>query len=327
MTTQIYISIFIVSAIISALSAVQLSKHADTISKQTKIGGLLAGTILLAAATSLPELTTTITASIIGNPDIVVGNGLGSILFNILVLFLLDIHFRSKRLFLLVSDSHINTGGIALLLCVVTSVGLTLDVSFSVMNIGLTSFTIAIIYGMGMWLISKTQKEPSTERTSTKFSQNTSIRQEILKFIFFSITIFIFGSALSLSGDAISQSTGISSSTIGSFLVAMATSMPDAMAVFTALKLANVNMAIGTILGSNVFNIVVISIGDVFYYRGNIWEDSSDELIYISSVGFLLTTLVMIIVKRDHTRNTFTYILPSLVAVCMYLIVFGFFLM
>ncbi|SDI68936.1 hypothetical protein [Alteribacillus bidgolensis] len=101
---------FIAASIVSSISAIRLSKHADIISKETKIGGLLAGTILLAVATSLPELTTTISASIIGNADIAVGGGLGSILFNIFVLLVLDIFFRNKRLFLRVSDNHIYTG-------------------------------------------------------------------------------------------------------------------------------------------------------------------------------------------------------------------------
>ncbi|MFD1040269.1 hypothetical protein ACFQ3N_17995 [Virgibacillus byunsanensis] len=81
---------FILSAVISALSTIQLSTYADTISKETKMGGLLTGTII-PVATSLPELTVTISTSMIHNAGIAVGNGLGSILFNFFVLFVLDI--------------------------------------------------------------------------------------------------------------------------------------------------------------------------------------------------------------------------------------------
>ncbi|WP_113928783.1 sodium:calcium antiporter [Bacillus sp. P14.5] len=323
--TWIYISIFFISAVISSLSAVHLSKHADTISKQTRMGGFLAGTILLAVATSLPELTTTVSASVIGSADIAAGNGLGSILFNTLVLFVLDIYFRKKRLFLRVSHTHIYTGVIALLLCVISAGGLLINHSFSVLNVGLTSFVVAIIYGGGMWLLSRTKlEEPSTEENGNKVSENTSIRMAVRKFILFSIAIFIFGSVLSLSGDAISRSTGLSATVVGSFLVALATSLPDAMGVFMALRLGNINMAIGAILGSNIFNILVVAIGDVFYFEGSIWQDTSNDIIYISFIGFVLTAIVMIIIKRDRTRNSFTYILPSLTAVVSYLLVMGF---
>ena len=95
-TATLSIVAFILSAAVSVFSAVKLSGYADIISRNTKIGGLLAGTILLAVATSLPELTATISASVIGNADIAVGNGLGSIIFNIFFLFLLDIYLISN---------------------------------------------------------------------------------------------------------------------------------------------------------------------------------------------------------------------------------------
>ncbi|MFD1021086.1 sodium:calcium antiporter [Thalassobacillus hwangdonensis] len=322
--TWIYIMIFIVSAIVSAFAAVQLSKHADTISKQTKLGGVLIGTIFLAVATSLPELTATIPASLIGSADIAVGNGLGSVLFNIFFLFLLDLHFRNKRLFLRVSHTHIYTGVVALLLCTVTGIGLAANLSISALNIGLISFIIAFIYIGGMWFLSKTEKPEATEEADTLLTTDSTVRQTVKKFILFAFVIFVFGSALSLTGDAIAKNTGMSTSTVGSILVALATSIPDAMGVYTALRLSNVNLAIGTILGSNVFNILVIAIGDVFYLKGDIWQDTSSDLMYMSIVGFILTALVMLITKRDRTRNTFTYSLPSAVAVVTYLIVVGY---
>ncbi|PKR77634.1 cation transporter [Halalkalibacillus sediminis] len=320
--TWIYISIFVVSGIVSALAAVQLSKHADTISRLTNIGGVLAGTILLATATSLPELTTTISASLIGNADIAVGNGFGSVLFNIFMLFLLDIYFRNKRLFLNVSHSHIYTGVIGLLLCGVSAVSLALNLSLSFSIIGLTSIAIALIYTFGMWFISKVHKTPEDE-DEQHFSENPSVRHSIKYFILYGIVILVFGSALSISGDAISQNTAISASAVGSILVAFATSIPDALGVFTALKLGNVNLAIGAILGSNVFNILVIAIGDIFYFDGNIWGGTSSDLVYVAIAGFILTALVMIIIKRDHARNSFTYVLPSLAAIITYLIAVG----
>ncbi|WP_158735991.1 sodium:calcium antiporter [Alteribacillus sp. YIM 98480] len=319
---------FIAAAIVSAISAIRLSKYADIISKETKIGGLLAGTILLAVATSLPELTTTISASIIGNADIAVGGGLGSILFNIFVLLVLDIFFRNKRLFLHVSDNHIYTGIIALLLCVVSATGLAVNLAFSIVSIGITSITVALIYLLGMWFISSKQNSnngnTSAEKSSNISDTKIAINQAIRGFILFALVIFVSGSTLSLSGDAMAQNTGISASAVGSILIALATSIPDAMGVFMALKLANVNMAIGTILGSNLFNILVVAIGDIFYFKGSIWQDTSDEMMYLSFVGFFLTAIVMLIIKRDRTRNTFTYISPSMIAVVSYLIVIGF---
>lgn len=147
-----------------------------------------------------------------------------------------------------------------------------------------------------------------------------NIRRTVIKFITFAAIIFVSGSALSISGDVMSSTTGISATAVGSILVATATSLPDAVSVFVALRLANVNMAIGTILGSNIFNVLVTAIGDVFYRGGSIWMDTSDQTTIIAIAGFVLTGLVMIIVKRDRTRNAFTYMMPSLIVVIGYMV-------
>lgn len=301
-------------------SAVKLSGYADIISRNTKIGGLLAGTILLAVATSLPELTATISASVIGNADIAVGNGLGSIIFNIFFLFLLDIYFRNKRLFLKVSDDHLYTAVIALLLCVVTAGGLVLHYPLSFFGISVISVLVVAIYIGGMFYISKKQNNNADEGKKASPDKNVNIRRTVIKFIAFAAVIFVSGSALSISGDVMSNTTGISATAVGSILVATATSLPDAVSVFVALRLANVNMAIGTILGSNIFNVLVTAIGDAFYRGGSIWMDTSDQTIIIAIAGFVLTGLVMIIVKRDRTKNAFTYMMPSLVVVIGYMV-------
>nr|WP_281270470.1 sodium:calcium antiporter [Saliterribacillus persicus] len=317
-----------ISAIISAFSAVRLATYADYISTETKMGGFLAGTILLAVATSLPELTTTVSASIIGNANIAVGNGLGTIMFNIFILFILDIHFRKKRLFLRVSDDHLYTGLIALILCIISAVGLAVNFSFTVFNVSMTSLTVILVYFIGMRLTSKKQNsesalsKPEPKAKPKKMSLN--LKKAVTGFVLYGIIILVAGSALAISGDEMAKSTGLSGTLIGSILVAFTTSIPDAMSTFTALRLANINMALGTILGSNLFNVLVVAIGDGFYFDGSIWEATSDDIIFIALVNFFLTAIIMLIIKRDRTLNTFTYILPALLAVISYLAVVGY---
>ncbi|MFC2947089.1 sodium:calcium antiporter [Virgibacillus sediminis] len=306
--------IFIISAILSVFAAAQLSKYANIISKQAKIGGFLAGTLLLSVATSLPELTATISASVIGNADIVIGNGVGSILFNIFVLFLLDVHFRRKRLFLTASHNHLYTGYLALLLCVLTALGLGFNFNFSLFGLSFTSLALIVVYLLGMKLLSGSPQEEEVQEPD----KNTRLGQAVRRFLIFAATIFITGSTLSLTGDAISQQTAISATAVGSLMIALATSLPDAASVYTALKLSNMNLAVGTLLGSNAFNITILAAGDFFYPKGNMWQAASDDLLYLSLLGFLLTAIVMINIKRDRTRNMLTYLLPSSLALISY---------
>ncbi|SDI68959.1 cation:H+ antiporter [Alteribacillus bidgolensis] len=124
-----------------------------------------------------------------------------------------------------------------------TAAGLAVNLSFSILSIGVTSITIALIYFLGIWFISSKQNGNSTaKKTSNVTDTKIAINQAIRGFILFALVIFVSGSTLSLSGDAIAQNTGISASAVGSIFIALATSIPDAMGVFMALKLANVKL-------------------------------------------------------------------------------------
>ncbi len=315
--------IFIVAAAISVLSAIRLATYADIISNKTKAGGLVVGTVLLAVATSLPELTATISAAVIDNADIAVGNGLGSITFNIFALFLFDLYFRKKRLFLKVSANHFYTGILGLTLCAIVILSLFLNFNQELLRIGLPSIAIAVVYLGGLWLISlKHQQEISGEEVAQQSTSKTDfpVKTAITRFILFSLIVFVAGSSLSISGDVIAQSSGISASAVGSLLIAATTSLPDAVSVLVALRVANVNLAIGTILGSNIFNVFVIPIADIFYRNGSIWADASNQHISTAAAGFMLTLIVISILKRNNIKNTLTYITPSLIVVGGYLI-------
>ena len=73
-----------------------LTRCADAIAELTKLGRLLVGSIFLAAATSLPELTVDISAVRMGLPDLAVGDLLGSSLFNLLILAVADLMNSSR---------------------------------------------------------------------------------------------------------------------------------------------------------------------------------------------------------------------------------------
>ncbi|WP_077624067.1 sodium:calcium antiporter [Sediminibacillus massiliensis] len=316
-----YIILFIISAAVSVYSAIKLSTYADIISKETKIGGMLAGTILLAVATSLPELTATGSAAVIGNADIAVGNGLGSIIFNIFVLFLLDIYFRRQQLFLRISDHHFLTGLLGLILLLLAGFALYWKPSFQIFGIGIMSISIAVAYFIGMGIISIKQnqnKQEEDEPASGEKKETGSIKRTLIRFGLFSVAIFVSGSGLSISGDLMAEATGISATAVGSLLIAAATSLPDAVGVYVALRVANIDLAIGAIMGSNLFNIFVITIADIFYREGSVWIDAEGGNISTIVTGMLLTLGIMLLIKRDRTRNAFTYVLPSVLAIIGY---------
>lgn len=315
---------FLLAAAITVYAAIKLSTYADVMTEKSKMGGMLVGTVLLAGATSLPEVTTSISAVMIDNPDIAIGNMLGSNLFNIFILAMFDLYFRQKQLFNYASRDHLYTAGLGLLLTVTTLIALIVRVDMTFIGIGVDALLIALLYGIGIYYIGKRPKEPIAEHeveevVVSKYDDIT-LKRAGFGFLIAAVVIMAAGTALSITGDQIAVVTGLGSSFVGSFLIAASTSLPEAVAVFMALKLRNVNLAFGSILGSNIFNMLIIAMSDVFYRNGSILADVSTSHL-VSAVGItILSILVMYSVLRQNVTSKVRYVIPSLLVVVVYFV-------
>lgn len=317
--------IFTLAAIMTVLAAIELSKSADMLSEKTALGGFLIGTLLLSGATSLPEVTTSFSAVLIGNPDIAVGNILGSNMFNIFIIAYFDVYYRKRRLFHLASPNHYYTAALGLTLSAMTLASLINKSEYHVLWVGLNSVMIVIIYALGMYIIHRTTKQPSnTTVIENKVNQhrrlNASLLVAMLKFLLAAITILVAGTVLSIFGDKIAEVTGLESTFIGSFLMAVTTSLPETVAIWMAFKLRNINLAIGTILGSNIFNLLILVGSDILYQTNPILVDVADSHFITAISVTCLSLLLLLSLMRKKTTSTLSYITPSL------LIIMGYFL-
>ncbi|MBU0904640.1 MAG: sodium:calcium antiporter [Firmicutes bacterium] len=323
--------LFGLAAIVTILAAIELSNNADVLSGKSSLGGLLVGTVLLGGATSLPEVTTSISSVLIANPDIAVGNMLGSNMFNIFIIACFDIYYRKIRLFHSSNRGHLYTAGLGLILSTMTLIAMVSKLNIMVFGIGLDSFLIAIVYGIGMYVISIVSEGlpdnqmraldfDQKEVNNTKFRKTTSIRQAVLNFFLAAVVIMIAGTLLSIFGDEIAEVTGLGSTFVGSFLLAATTSLPEAVAVFIALRLRNINIAIGSILGSNIFNMLILMGTDIVYRNGPILSNvaSTHEITAITVT--ILSILVMISIIRKHVTSTISYVIPSLLIIIGYFV-------
>ncbi|MGD7045041.1 sodium:calcium antiporter [Jeotgalibacillus proteolyticus] len=319
---------FILAAAVTVFAAIKLSRYADVISAKSAMGGLLVGTLLLAGATSLPEVTTSLSAVIIGNPDIAIGNMLGSNLFNLFIIAAFDLYYRRKKLFQWAGNDHIYTAGLGLLLTLLTLVALLIKVDYTILGIGIDAFIIALLYGVGMFVIGRLPKsgieaevqEPDDGTAETAAASSLTVKQASVRFAFAALVIMGAGTVLSIMGDEIAVVTGLGSSFVGSFLIAATTSLPEAVAVFVALQLKNVNLALGSILGSNIFNMLIIAGSDVFYREGSILADVSDSHIVTSIAVSILSVVIILSIKQKQAASTFRYIWPSLIIVLGYFV-------
>ncbi|GAA0467952.1 sodium:calcium antiporter [Alkalibacillus silvisoli] len=313
----VYISFFLAAAIV-VFAAIKLNDYGDQISKQTAMSGAMVGGLLIAGATSLPELTTSVTAVYIDNVDIAVGNMLGSNVFNLLILAFVDLFYRKKQVF-----NQLNTNnflpstifGIAL-----TSIAIgamILDYQITLFNIGFEMFIL-----VGLYMISVKLFEQEEARDEIKGQSNSTPLNKVIRyFVFSAIIVLIAGSILSISGDLLAEQTGINSSFVGSVLIAASTSLPELVAVIAAYKIGNYAIAIGAILGSNLFNLLLLAFTDAFYQQGPILQGVSSSMIIIAFLSLVMMLITLYMLMRSPAKKVVKYIAPSLFTIVIYLVV------
>lgn len=129
---------FLIAGIITVYASIKLSEYADVISEKTAMGGMMVGTLLLAGATSLPEVSTSFSAAAIGNADIAVGNMIGSNLFNLFILAGFDFLLRKRRILDRASRDNIYTALLGILLTVLVMLALWLRIDTQILASGWT---------------------------------------------------------------------------------------------------------------------------------------------------------------------------------------------
>lgn len=317
--------IFSICAIITVIAAMKLSAYADVLSKKTSLGGMLIGTVFLAGATSLPEVTTSLSAVIIHNPDIAVGNVLGSNMFNLFILAMFDLYFRKQQFLREAEKEHFYTAGIGLVLTITSLIALKLKLNITILGIGVDTLLIIVIYVVGMFVLTKLTKKEDIlvdKEIEQDDSSNTaiSLKKAIWGFILAAIIILMTGTILSIAGDKIAVITGLGSSFVGSFLIAATTSLPEAVSVLIALRLGNDRLAIGSILGSNMFNMLILSGSDILFRKGAILAHVSSVHQITASAVSVLSIIILFSLTRKKQRSSFIYALPSLLLIILYFI-------
>jgi cation:H+ antiporter len=359
---QLVFAAFGIAVIATVFTAIKLSTYANMLSERTALGGMVVGTLLLAGATSLPEVTTSLSAIGIGKPDLAIGNILGSNLFNLLILAVLDLHFRKQYSFESAEKEHRYTLGVGIVLTVIVLIALTGVSKTVVFGIGGETLLLLSIYAVFLIIASKSRSTDSVEQTLTNDDRQTlthlthpaqsevdslpdgvsvtdqaavyqqlaatkdssgpgsSVKHAAVGFAISAAAILLFGSLLTITADRIGLITGLSSSFIGIFLIAFTTSLPELISCYVAFRLQNINLAVGSILGSNLFNIFILCISDGFYRPGAILSGADPVQVLPAFTVLVLSGLVMYSLLRKKSSGPLSYIWPSVMLVAVYFI-------
>jgi len=322
---------FIISAVVIILAGISLTKFADKIAEETGWGRMLVGSLLLAGATSLPELMVDLKAVSMDLPDLAVGDLLGSSLFNLLILATLDFAFPSafrRTAFSPMFLHHSLAAMITVVLTAIVGMAIISRLNYSWFGINMFSWIVVIVYLYGLRLIHLESNERIDSPTSSGqpvLSVVRGYRPLILAFIGYIASALVIVAAapfLVHAADQFANESGLGHTFIGTTLVALATSLPELVATLAAFRMGAPDLALGNIFGSNAFNMLLIVPLD-FMYAGNIF--STVKTIHaVTAFGIIAVTSIAVVgqLYRKKDRSRFTEPSSEIIAVMILLILF-----
>ncbi len=285
--------IFLISSAVVVIAAIKLAQYGDVIAVRTRLSGMFIGTLLMAGATSLPELLSAVNALSLDAPNLAAGGMFGSSMFNMFMLGVLDLINQKTRILRRVAMNHALTASLANMLMGLAVFFLLADMDLKIGWVGLDSLLIMLAYVAGVRLLQQQGGAPP-DAPEIEDVKVPSLKYALIGFSLATLVLVIVTPYLVESANEIAEITGLSAGFIGATLLAITTSLPELVATVAAVKIRAYDLAIGNLFGSNLFNMFVLGLTDVFYLDGRFLGAIDPMFALVALLGLLLTTLGLI---------------------------------
>jgi cation:H+ antiporter len=312
--------IFVIAATIVVIAADRLAKYGDIISVRTGLGGLFVGTILLAGATSLPELIASISSFQLGEPNLAAGNFFGSNMVNVMLLAIVDVIYHQVPLIRSDAISQTMTAVLGILLMAMAVIFIMADMPFVIGWVGVDSIALIVLYFGGVWLIQTEGRaaRPTVNITVEIAEDFPTLRRGVIGFLVSAGILVAVVPQLVTSATAIAEISGLGTSFVGTALLSLVTSLPELLAAFAAVRIGAVELAVGNLFGSTVFNMLGLGVADFFFTEGRLLGAIDPTFELVGMLGLVLTTLAVIGNLARVERRLFFIEIDALVIIVSY---------
>jgi cation:H+ antiporter len=264
---------FLATALVIVIAGVRLARYGDMLGEKSGLGRSWIGVVLLAATTSLPELVTGFGATALASlPNIAIGDVLGSCMFNLLILSMMDA-MQPEPITARAHQGHALSIGFGLLLLSMAGFGLLAGDRLPPLGwVGVFSTALIALYFVAMRVIFAHERHRRATETREVAEHlqygDVPLRTVILHYTV--AAIFVVGAALWLPrlGAELARQTGLGEAFVGSLFIAMTTSLPEIVVSLAAVRIGALDLGVGNVLGSNLFNLLILGLDDIFYRQG-----------------------------------------------------------
>lgn len=309
-STTSVIAMFAASALVIAVLGTRMAGYADTIADRTPLGEALIGSVLLGAGTSIAGIVTSTSTAASGAPDLSVSNALGGIAAQTMFLALADITYRKVNLEH-AGASLVNIGqATVLVLLVALPIMAWAAPDFAVLGVNPLTPVLVLVYLVGLQNAHRLHKKPMwfarrTEDTRSEDDDPSTDERSLwlIAGLFGGLVVIVgfTGWIVGQTGIEISERLGISQGVVGALGTAIVTSLPELVTTIAAVRRGALQLAIGGIIGGNMFDALFVASADVAYREGSIYHAISERTIFWMALVIAMTTILLIgLLRRER---------------------------
>ncbi len=339
---SILILIFVIAGAAVWFAGIQLSNMTDSIDTRFGLGEALGGLIFLSIATNLPEIAIVISASLSHQIGIAIGNILGGIAIQTVVLVLLDgigLKRTAALTYKAASLQLVLEGVLVIMILVIAIMGTQLPASVLFFHLAPGDLLIAAAWLIGLWLINKARtilpwhkKSLVAQASHPKLTRNQINRKKLstpsvlLIFTCAALITLLAGAVLELSGSAIAAHLDWSGILFGSTILAAVTALPEVSTGLAAIKMGDYTLAVSDIFGGNAFLPVLFFLATLLSGE-SVLPQAKNTDIYLASLGVLLTAVYIYGLIFRQKRQFYCFGIDSIVVLILYIVgIIGLFL-
>jgi cation:H+ antiporter len=311
------IIVFLISAAVTWYAGISLAKTTDTLDTRFKIGDALGGLILLGIAGTLPEIAVVASAAVQGHIPVIIGNLIGGISIQTLVIVLFDLAVRNKKPLSYLAGSVILSieTTFAIVITALALLGIFIPASKAVFHLNPASIAIVIAWLVGLFLIDKAREHPRLnvvagdaspgrkhkERRKVKnhpLYANKSTLYVALVFLVAAAATLVAGVLLEETGSDTAARLGINSGIFAATVLALATTLPEISTGLESIFIGDNHLAISDILGGNAFMMVVFFMADLIAKKPVLSFAGSQDILFVSlGIGMMTVYAISFLVR------------------------------
>ncbi len=298
---MMWVFIYAALAVCVVFFSIKLANYVDLIDKKTDLSGAFIGGVILAAVTSLPELFTSISAVLfVKQPDLVMGNILGSNLFNMCIFGGAALIAAKSLCRSTIGSSHFKTTVITFIMFAIMMLPVVFKKDYTVVGISVYSIILLVLYACSIKFMAGDSAESEGEDNS-----DLTLKQIIIRFVIMAVLLVVASIFITFAADHLSEEFNLGKTVGGALFLGVATSLPELTSSIALIRKGNFNACAGNVMGSGVFNFCIISVADILYRGGSVYISNDKSSSYLNIFGLVATTAVgAILLMKMRKKDT-----------------------